>query len=126
MSQPSRMLDRVMRHCDGADRNLIGEDGHSPCTCGLRFDDIGRLVIWPHHPIPSPLEKQAILDELFAAHAACPDTCDIARVGRLTGEAVPTPPTTAAARREAIRRLLPRMEKTGRRSFRITGTPPGQ
>jgi len=86
----------VIRHCDGTDSNLIGEDGHSPCRCGARFDDVHRLVIWPHQRIPSPAEKRHLLDALFAAHAGCPDTCEIGRIGRLTRDGDPAITTARA------------------------------
>ena len=53
----------MMRHCDGNDPNLLkcvdpdtGEHApaglrlvdYVPCDCGLRFDDVTRLTIWPH------------------------------------------------------------------------------
>lgn len=54
----------MIRHCDGTDPNLVwpGDDGNSygpdakPCDCGLRFDDVDRLVIYPHELLgPKPL-----------------------------------------------------------------------
>lgn len=40
----------MMRKCDGTDPNLHDEHGQ-PCTCGLRFDDVDRTVIYPHQPV---------------------------------------------------------------------------
>lgn len=40
----------MIRICNGTDRNLISEDGTTPCACGLVFDDVDRLVIYPHTP----------------------------------------------------------------------------
>lgn len=71
------------RYCDGTDHNLIGADGRSPCGCGRVFDDVDHEVIWPHRHFASPAQRQAIIDAMFAAHADCPATCDIARIGRL-------------------------------------------
>jgi hypothetical protein len=52
----------MIRHCTGTDPNLI-RDGE-PCDCGRTFDDVERLVIYPHTRIPSATEKAAILDLL--------------------------------------------------------------
>lgn len=55
----------MIRHCDGTDPNLIRDeppwdpsqppgvrdpDVHSerPCDCGLTFDDVDHMVIYPH------------------------------------------------------------------------------
>jgi hypothetical protein len=54
----------VIRVCNGTDRNLISEDGATPCDCGLAFDDVDRLVIWPHTPFGPKMsadELEAIL-----------------------------------------------------------------
>ena len=40
----------MMRTCDGTDANLLAEDD-SPCACGLRFDDVERMVTYPHLPV---------------------------------------------------------------------------
>ena len=39
----------MIRHCDGTDPNLIRETetGYVPCDCGLTFDDVNHLVIFP-------------------------------------------------------------------------------
>jgi hypothetical protein len=37
----------MMRKCDGTDPNLL-RDGQ-PCDCGLAFDDVTRMVIYPHN-----------------------------------------------------------------------------
>lgn len=39
----------MMRRCDGTDPNFQDENRH-PCTCGLVFDDVERMVIYPHNP----------------------------------------------------------------------------
>jgi hypothetical protein len=41
----------VIRTCSGQDPNLITEDG-LPCACGLTFDDVERMVIFPHRELP--------------------------------------------------------------------------
>lgn len=55
----------MIRHCDGTDPNLVmlwdskrGErvdprEAHGMlrqrrCDCGLTFDDVARMVVWPH------------------------------------------------------------------------------
>jgi hypothetical protein len=55
----------MQRTCDGTDPNLIGEDGQA-CNCGLTFDDVGRLVIYPHTEIrkPTPAELQEAMAAL--------------------------------------------------------------
>jgi len=50
----------VIRHCDGTDPNLLGED-RAPCACGLTFDGVDHVVIWPHQRIPSREERAALL-----------------------------------------------------------------
>ena len=40
----------MIRTCYGTDPNLLAEDG-SPCACGLNFDDVERMVTYPHHPV---------------------------------------------------------------------------
>lgn len=37
----------MIRHCDGNDPFLGGQDG-KPCTCGATFDDVDHRVIYPH------------------------------------------------------------------------------
>ena len=37
----------MIRTCDGTDPNLHALDG-SPCSCGLHFDDVERMVVFPH------------------------------------------------------------------------------
>jgi hypothetical protein len=49
----------MIRYCDGNDPNLVrvSEDWdenqcvgvkYEPCACGLTFDDVNHLVIYPH------------------------------------------------------------------------------
>jgi hypothetical protein len=46
----------MLRHCDGTDPNLqkrmVSDNDESieyvPCDCGLTFDDVNHLVIYPH------------------------------------------------------------------------------
>lgn len=38
----------MIRFCDGTDPNLVDLNGN-PCRCKLRFDDVDRMVIYPHH-----------------------------------------------------------------------------
>jgi hypothetical protein len=40
----------MIRTCCGTDPNLLAED-RSPCACGLTFDDVERMVTYPHHPV---------------------------------------------------------------------------
>lgn len=37
----------MLRTCNGSDRTLVGKNG-GPCSCGKTFDDVYRLVIYPH------------------------------------------------------------------------------
>jgi hypothetical protein len=53
----------MIRHCDGTDPNLQAQDGE-PCSCGLRFDDVDRMVIFPHHKAGGV--GRAFLDALAA------------------------------------------------------------
>lgn len=41
----------MIRRCDGSDPNLTARDGSGFCACGLTFDDVERMVIWPHYQI---------------------------------------------------------------------------
>lgn len=50
----------MIRHCDGTDPNLImvvEDEEHPtmerrvPCKCGLTFDDVKRMTIFPHHNV---------------------------------------------------------------------------
>lgn len=66
----------MRRHCDGTDPNLLqpvvdqraalaeGQPGYRPCACGLRFDDVQRLVIWPHQRLLTAAERAALVDQL--------------------------------------------------------------
>jgi len=47
----------MIRACDGSDPNLHDQDGQ-PCVCGLVFDDVRRLTVWPHAWVPS-VEQRA-------------------------------------------------------------------
>jgi hypothetical protein len=55
----------MQRTCDGADCYLIGPDG-GPCACGLTFDDVERLVVWPHRRILSAIEREELLRHVAA------------------------------------------------------------
>jgi hypothetical protein len=59
----------VIRRCNGSDRNLIGEDGTTPCMCGAVFDDVDRLVLWPHTPFGPKMSA----DELDALLLMLPE-----------------------------------------------------
>lgn len=68
----------MIRYCDGTDRYLIGEGGGS-CHCGLLFDDVRRLVKYPHEFIPTPEMKelrmslyQEYLNEITSAQHGSP------------------------------------------------------
>jgi hypothetical protein len=52
----------MIRRCDGADPNLISEDGTTACMCGLVFDDTQRIVLYPH----TPFSPKLTADELDA------------------------------------------------------------
>lgn len=66
----------MIRTCDGTDENLKREEvtrttraGQEcmewvPCDCGLSFDDVERLVIYPHHFIPNREDKAALLERV--------------------------------------------------------------
>lgn len=44
----------MIRRCDGTDPNLIrvnDQGERKPCDCGLVFDDVDRMVIYPHAPV---------------------------------------------------------------------------
>lgn len=47
----------MIRHCDGTDVYLTTKDGE-PCSCGLVFDDVARMVIFPHPTIVKPSEQE--------------------------------------------------------------------
>jgi hypothetical protein len=57
----------MIRHCDGTDPNLVGQDGY-PCECGEEFDDVDHLVLFPHMRITklTEEEKQKIIDTWFS------------------------------------------------------------
>lgn len=59
----------MIRRCDGSDANLIGRHGSGFCSCGLSFDDVERMVVWPHNPVRSKLTL-AELEDLFRRHCA--------------------------------------------------------
>jgi hypothetical protein len=52
----------VKRTCDGRDPNLLAEDCQTPCACGLTFDDVDRLVIYPHQPIGPKLTYDELME----------------------------------------------------------------
>lgn len=52
-----------MRHCDGTDPNLVDLYGN-PCSCGLTFDDVDHLVLYPHARITTQEEKQLIIKQM--------------------------------------------------------------
>ena len=77
----------MMRHCDGNDPNLLTWSDRTltgvpmptrvPCSCGLTFDDVERLTIFPHLPIgpkPTPEQVDRILAELATAPGVSPAT----------------------------------------------------
>lgn len=41
----------MIRRCDGSDPHLISRHGSGHCSCGLTFDDVERMVIWPHNQV---------------------------------------------------------------------------
>jgi len=53
----------MIRTCDGTDSNLTDEQGE-PCKCGLVFDDVEYMVVYPHSYIPTREEKEAIVKRL--------------------------------------------------------------
>lgn len=53
----------MIRECDGTDPNLVDFDGE-PCDCGLIFDDVEMTVIYPHTPILSRAEKDALWEKV--------------------------------------------------------------
>ena len=45
----------MIRTCDGTDSTLVAPDGRTPCSCGTTFDDVQRMVVYPHRPVrPRP------------------------------------------------------------------------
>jgi hypothetical protein len=56
----------MKRVCDGTDPNLVTRDG-APCSCGLRFDDVDRMVVFPHPTIVPTVERQRVLERLAEA-----------------------------------------------------------
>lgn len=57
----------MMRHCDGTDSNLIRKvgDGYEPCACGLTFDDVNHMVIYPHRRLVKDLDElRATIDAM--------------------------------------------------------------
>jgi hypothetical protein len=78
-----RMVDwgaQMIRTCDGTDPFLVGKPtvftgsssssdpkakplatSYAPCACGAVFDDVERLVIWPHERIrPKPSYEELV------------------------------------------------------------------
>lgn len=53
----------MIRNCDGTDPHLLAED-RTLCACGLTFDDVDHVVVYPHQRIPSREERDAILASL--------------------------------------------------------------
>lgn len=47
----------MIRHCDGKDpylvRSVDSDDLYTyvPCDCGLTFDDVKRMVVYPHEKV---------------------------------------------------------------------------
>jgi hypothetical protein len=51
----------MIRHCDGTDPTLVKEKsdvnmwdcsgGYEPCDCGLTFDDVERMTVYPHERV---------------------------------------------------------------------------
>lgn len=56
----------MMRTCDGTDPNLVGWNG-APCDCGLTFDDVELVVIYPHARIPGQAGKDALWGKVQSA-----------------------------------------------------------
>jgi hypothetical protein len=56
----------MLRTCDGSDPNLVNSNG-GPCDCGLIFDDVELMVIYPHQPIMSRAEKDDLWGKVQAA-----------------------------------------------------------
>lgn len=53
----------MMRHCDGRDPRLIGEDG-KPCRCMSTFDDVHRVTVYPHAAIWTQEMKARLIDSV--------------------------------------------------------------
>jgi hypothetical protein len=56
----------MIRSCDGTDPDLVNGDGE-PCDCGLIFDDVECMVIYPHTAILGRAEKDALWDKVQAS-----------------------------------------------------------
>jgi hypothetical protein len=56
----------MIRTCDGSDPNLVDRDG-APCDCGLIFDDVELMVIYPHSQIMGRAEKDALWDKVHSS-----------------------------------------------------------
>jgi hypothetical protein len=71
----------MIRTCNGTDEFLrrervtrtsdAGQEETAwvPCDCGLTFDDVQRVTIYPHYYIPTPVEREAMakhIDEMVA------------------------------------------------------------
>jgi hypothetical protein len=61
----------MIRFCNGTDEFLVGPDG-DPCVCGRVFDDVDRMVIWPHEPVPPKLTLPELEELCRAAGVAFP------------------------------------------------------
>jgi hypothetical protein len=60
-----REAEKLIRKCVGTDLTLTGRDGTGNCNCGLIFDDVERMVIWPHNPV-GPKLTLTELDKLWS------------------------------------------------------------
>lgn len=49
----------MIRHCDGNDPNLRGED-NKPCDCGKTFDDVDTSTVYPHFKFGGVVEREII------------------------------------------------------------------
>jgi len=56
----------MLRTCDGNDPNLVDRDGN-PCDCGLIFDDVECMVVYPHAAILDRAAKDELWDKVHSS-----------------------------------------------------------
>lgn len=77
----------MIRTCDGTDVNLLDDPAtHTPCGCGLTFDDVDRSTIYPHEFLPTPEQKAQLarwLDTVEVEDIVNPTPDTLARLAHI-------------------------------------------
>jgi hypothetical protein len=73
----------MIRKCDGTDPNLVwldqDSDKYVPCKCGLEFDDVDCMVVYPHFNFA---ESRDAVKKALQMYWDIPDPYNLGRMKR--------------------------------------------